>query len=549
MSMYALRPPDGNERVAMKFNDLRVSHKLWGVILGLLLLMFAVALWTQIRTRQVTDEAERQVQHYEDSITQAVTWRGLAELAVSMSMASLVTIDETLQQDFDTRVVALTARITPVQERITKSATTPADKEALALVASTRAKVRGVGEKVAELKASGYPAIRQEFHDKEFRPLVVLYLDAIDKYVALQERQRDEARQAALQARGNLQIFAFVSSALVFALSVFLVLVLVRSITRPLERAVAVAQAITAGDLTQQISDQRKDEFGMLTRALSDMVGKLRGLVSEVRSGVEAVSTASTEIANGNHDLSVRTEQTASNLQQTASSMEELTGTVNQSADTARQANQLATTAAQTASRGGDVVGQVVSSMQHITEASRKIADIIGTIDGIAFQTNILALNAAVEAARAGEQGRGFAVVASEVRSLAQRSAEAAKEIKALIGESVETVEAGSRQVEQAGQTMGEIVSSVKRVTDLIGEITVSSSEQRDGIAVVNGAVATLDQMTQQNAALVEESAAAAAALRDQAQRLAQVVAVFNVGGQEGYSRLAAAAPNRLQLR
>ncbi|MBT9506149.1 methyl-accepting chemotaxis protein [Rhodoferax sp.] len=514
----------------MKFNDLRVAHKLWAVILGLLLLMFTVAVWSQFRTRQATDEAERMVQKYEQAITTAVSWRGLAEVAVTMAMASLVSTDAAQVKDFDDRVAALTARITPVQERVNKTAISPADKEALAHVAATRADLRGQGDKVKQLREGGDAAAKQAFHDKEYRPRVMVYLDAIDKYVAVQEKQRDAAKQASVDTRSEVLIVAIISVVLVFALSIVLSLILVRSITTPLQRAVSVAQAITAGDLTQDIHDDRKDEFGNLITALSEMVTKLRGLVSEVRTGVESVSTASSEIATGNNDLSVRTEQTASNLQETASRMGELTGTVNQSADTARQANQLAATAAQVATRGGEVVGQVVDSMRHITESSRKIADIIGTIDGIAFQTNILALNAAVEAARAGEQGRGFAVVASEVRSLAQRSAEAAKEIKTLISMSVESVESGSAQVEQAGQTMGEIVSSVQRVTDLIGEITASSNEQRDGIGQVNQAVANLDQMTQQNAALVEESAAAASALRDQAQRLAGVVSVFNVG-------------------
>jgi methyl-accepting chemotaxis protein len=316
----------------------------------------------------------------------------------------------------------------------------------------------------------------------------------------------------------------------VFVVGLLLTAALARSITQPLARAVAVADAITAGDLTVEAHDDRHDEFGQLLRSLSQMAARLRSVVSEVRTGVESVSLASSEIANGNHDLSGRTEQTASNLQQTASSMEQLTSTVTQSVETARQANQLASMAAQTAMKGGDVVGQVVSSMEQISASSRKINDIIGVIDGIAFQTNILALNAAVEAARAGEQGRGFAVVAAEVRSLAQRSAQAAKEIKTLISSSVDTVQSGSQQVAQAGQTMGEIVSSVRRVTDLIGEITASAQEQRDGIGQVNQAVGNLDQMTQQNAALVEESAAAASALHDQAQRLGQVVAGFNVG-------------------
>jgi methyl-accepting chemotaxis protein len=259
------------------------------------------------------------------------------------------------------------------------------------------------------------------------------------------------------------------------------------------------------------------------------MQGELRRIVGEVRMSSDSISTASVEIATGNQDLSVRTEQTASNLQVAASSMEQLTGTVKQSADSARQADQLAMSAAEVAARGGQVVSQVVTTMNDINSSSKKIADIIGVIDGIAFQTNILALNAAVEAARAGEQGRGFAVVAGEVRNLAQRSAEAAKEIKGLIGASVDKVESGSKLVADAGRTMEEIVSSVQRVTDIIGEITAASSEQSDGIGLINASVAQLDQMTQQNAALVEESAAAAESLKDQTARLSQAVSVFRL--------------------
>ncbi len=263
--------------------------------------------------------------------------------------------------------------------------------------------------------------------------------------------------------------------------------------------------------------------------ALKQALGRVQQTLLQVRASAGSVTTASDEIASGNHDLSSRTEQAASSLQQTASAMEQLTATVRNSAESARQANQLAASAAEVAERGGSVVSQVVSTMDEINASSKKIADIIGVIDGIAFQTNILALNAAVEAARAGEQGRGFAVVASEVRSLAQRSAEAAKEIKGLIGASVERVDAGSKLVADAGQTMGEIVGSVKRVSDVIGEITVASGEQSDGIGQVNTAVTQLDQMTQQNAALVEESTAAAESLRTQAQRLAQALAGFRL--------------------
>jgi len=302
-----------------------------------------------------------------------------------------------------------------------------------------------------------------------------------------------------------------------------------RKVIGDLRRAVGVATEVANGNLCANAETSRTDEVGELMRSLGAMTRQLSSSLQTVRESSSSIQTASAEIAIGNQDLSQRTEQTASNLQQAASSMDQLTGTVKQSADSARQANQLAASAAEVAARGGAVVSQVVTTMDEINASSKKISDIIGVIDGIAFQTNILALNAAVEAARAGEQGRGFAVVAAEVRSLAQRSAQAAKEIKGLIGASVEKVEGGSRLVADAGATMSEIVTSVQRVSDIIGEITSASSEQSDGIGQVNTTVAQLDQMTQQNAALVEESAAAAESLKEQATRLAQVVSVFRL--------------------
>jgi methyl-accepting chemotaxis protein len=309
---------------------------------------------------------------------------------------------------------------------------------------------------------------------------------------------------------------------------------LIRGITRTLAEALRVANSVAAGDLTGNIRIESNDEIGQLLAALQKMNDGLVGIVTEVRSGTDLIATASSEIAAGSQDLSSRTEQQAGSLEETASSMEELTSTVKQNADNARQANALAETASTVASKGGTVIGHVVETMGEINESARKIVDIIGVIDGIAFQTNILALNAAVEAARAGEQGRGFAVVATEVRNLAQRSAAAAKEIKGLIGDSVERVDTGSKLVNEAGATMREIVDSVRRVTDIMGEISSASQEQTAGIDQINQAIVQMDQVTQQNAALVEQASAASEAMQDQAAKLALVVSVFKLDSSAG---------------
>lgn len=302
-----------------------------------------------------------------------------------------------------------------------------------------------------------------------------------------------------------------------------------RSITQPLNQAVQIARTIADGDLTSNIQVESSDETGQLLQALKDMNNSLVRIVAQVRTGTDTIASASTQIAAGNLDLSSRTEEQASSLEETAASMEELTSTVKQNADNARQANQLAAEASDVAIKGGEVVSEVVSTMSSINNSSKKIVDIISVIDGIAFQTNILALNAAVEAARAGEQGRGFAVVASEVRNLAQRSAAAAKEITVLIGDSVDQVAAGTLLVNKAGTTMSEVVNSVRRVTDIMAEITAASHEQSTGIEQVNQAIAQMDEVTQQNAALVEEAAAAAASLEDQAANLSELVDVFRI--------------------
>ena len=351
-------------------------------------------------------------------------------------------------------------------------------------------------------------------------------LQALQKSIAADNAQ---AAASARLAETTLTVILVAFALLAIGVGALVGWRITRSVKAPIERAMRFAQRVAQGDLSAQVHSQRDDELGLLLQAFGGMQDKLRALVGHIRSTAESIGTASKEVAVGNQDLSERTEQTAGSLQNAASAMTQLTGNVRQSADAAVQANRLATSASDVARRGAQAVSHVVSTMTEINDSSKKIADIIGVIDGIAFQTNILALNAAVEAARAGEQGRGFAVVASEVRSLAQRSASAAKEIKSLIGASVERVETGARQVADAGSRMREIESSVERVTAIIAEISAASAEQSSGIVQVSGSVQKLETMTQQNAALVEESAAAAESLRDQAESLNTLVQAFRL--------------------
>jgi len=384
-----------------------------------------------------------------------------------------------------------------------------------------------VVRKVFDLMAAGKRDEAMVVYQDEMAAPQARYYALIDKMVARQSQSMldDVATAKGSSRTAKLQMVG--ASVLAVLLGVLTAWTITRSITHPIQRAIELAESVAAGNLTYKVEVKSKDEVGRLILALQHMVDSLHRIVSEVRTGADTISTAAHEVSQGNTDLSARTEQQASALEQTASAMEQLTAAVKLSADSAGQANQSAMSASTVATQGGQVVGQVIDTMSTISTSSKKIADIIGVIDGIAFQTNILALNAAVEAARAGEQGRGFAVVASEVRSLAQRSATAAKEIKSLIDASVNQVDEGSKMVEQAGVTMKQVVSSIKRVSEIVAEISASSREQSMGIEQVNSAILQMDDSTQRNAAMVEQGTASARALQDQAKQLTHVVRSF----------------------
>ncbi|MFZ6769031.1 methyl-accepting chemotaxis protein [Undibacterium sp. Di26W] len=421
-----------------------------------------------------------------------------------------------------------------------------AGKNFLARIKESQIASRALNDKFAEMaKTNKDEAI--QFLLKEAGPANAKWQNTIQEFMDLQEKKSQTDEEAAAKAYQSALTMTLSITVLAIVCGTAIAWFSTRAITIPIGIAVELAKTVAKGDLSSDIEVKSTDETGQLMQALKDMNENLINIVSKVRNGTETINTATGEIATGNLDLSSRTEQQAGSLEETASSMEELTSTVKHNAENARQANQLAISASEVAVKGGAVVNEVVHTMGSINTSSKKIVDIIGVIDGIAFQTNILALNAAVEAARAGEQGRGFAVVASEVRNLAQRSAAAAKEIKTLINDSVEQVEIGSRLVDQAGSTMDSVVSSIKNVTDIMGEITLASQEQTSGIEQINQAVTHMDEVTQQNAALVEEAAAAAGSLEEQAQILTQVVSVFKLPGHLAESAPAIKTNRRIE--
>lgn len=416
-----------------------------------------------------------------------------------------------------------------VQKKVETLMQSDAEKALFSEISTLRKAYTTSRDEVIQLNKDGKAEEASKLLDSVFIPNAKAYQSKVEDLLALQRKALDESAIPIQQANEQARNIMLLLGLLVLALGAVCATVITRSITSPLAEALSAAKRVSRGDLTHHERTDGRDETSHLLNALSDMQLGLGHVVRSVRQGSESVATASAEIAQGNQDLSARTESQASALEQTASSMEELSSQVKHNADNARQASQLASNASLVAARGGEVVGRVVQTMKEINESSRKISDIISVIDGIAFQTNILALNAAVEAARAGEQGRGFAVVASEVRSLAGRSADAAKEIKGLINASVERVEQGTAQVDEAGTTMAEVVGAIRRVNDLVGEISSASNEQALGVAQVGEAVSQMDQTTQQNAALVEQMAAAAGSLKSQAQDLVQVVAAFKL--------------------
>jgi len=512
-------------------SSLRIGRRLGVAFTVVVTLTVVSAGFSQLRLAEIRASAHEMTGDQAERLALAYRWR--QNVAVNSNRAVTVSLitDATLAQPLLDKMKATTADTSIVQKRFEQLETSPRGRELQDKITEVRKRylvARDAMMKAGDVDGTAIQkAIARGQAGSAFSTVCDEYLGVAEELVAYESRRAGESGAAINAAVTSTSVVNLVCAAVSALFSIGLGVLLTRSIVGPVQSAQRAADRIASGDLTGSCSAQGTDEAAQLVSSLGRMQDSLTRIVREIRSSTEQIQVASTEVASGNQDLSSRTEQTAGSLQQAASSMDELTSTLRHSADAAQQAHGLANSASEIATRGGQVVSQVVSTMDEINSSSKKIADIIGVIDGIAFQTNILALNAAVEAARAGEQGRGFAVVAGEVRSLAQRSAEAAKEIKTLIGASVDKVESGARLVQDAGSTMQEIVGAVRRVSEVLGEITTAASEQAGGIQLVNEAVNNVDQMTQQNAALVEESAAAAESMRDQAGNLARTVEQF----------------------
>jgi len=463
-------------------------------------------------------------------------WARNIHVSVQRTKAVALSNDQALSDRFAEEAAASSRQSGDMLKRIDSLSQTEQEKAVMAEIQKTRVTYLASRDALYKAKREGRLDEAQRLFTQEFQPLTQQYLQNVQRILDLQRGNIDAALGQVEAEYLQTRTAVTIATVLALALGAAVGLWITRGITRPLGEAVRVARAVAANDLTTTVAEAGRDETGQLLEALRQMNDNLAQVTGRVRSGADSIAVAAREIDAGNQDLSARTERQASALQQTAASIEQLTSAVRQNADSARQANQLAAHASQVAGEGGQVVAGVVQTMGAIDASSRRIADIIGVIDGIAFQTNILALNAAVEAARAGEQGRGFAVVASEVRALAGRSAEAAKDIKALIGDSVAKVDEGSQQVAQAGRTMESVVDSIRRVADIMGEISAASAEQSTGIEQVSQAIGQMDQVTQQNAALVEEAAAATGSLKSQAAMLSEAMSAFRLreGGLTG---------------
>ena len=528
----------------MRIANMKIGTRL-GAGFGLILLLVAAMGATGIMRLENINNASRHL--VDDSLQMqksAQGWLLGTSVNASRTLALVKASNPEAQEFFQKAITAQSKQITEIQKSLEDRIDSDKEKELFVEVAKKRGVYIDIRKSILEVKAGGNIAEANQMIDTKMVPALDAYVDSVKDVLAYYENEVKLADESITADYLSGRMTMIIGALIAILLGAIIAWRLTSGITRPLKEALALAESVAEGDLTARSTlPATQDEPGLLLNALRSMQENLARTVSQIRMGTDTIATASSEIASGNLDLSSRTEQQASSLEETASSMEELTSTVKQNADNSRQANQLAVAASTVAVKGGAVVSQVVDTMGAINSSAKKIVDIIGVIDGIAFQTNILALNAAVEAARAGEQGRGFAVVATEVRNLAQRSAAAAKEIKALIGDSVEKVDAGSKLVAEAGTTMDEIVDGVKRVADIMAEITAASQEQSDGIEQVNQAVSQMDQVTQQNAALVEEAAAAAESLQDQAKNLAQAVSVFRVDAS--YTGVQAEAPRR----